>query len=295
MLFPWWPFLHRNPVQSASEAVAGVSRFEWEFPVLFFGEYIPAVELPWSYLPVWILFTTPPALLLAGVAALCVLRSELSDAVRERRERTLLAYGVVALAVAFPLLYIVLMQATLYNGLRHVLFCLLPTIVLVAVGWSRALDRLRLAGRIPLFRLFAFGLPLLYLPTLISVVKLHPYQYIYFNSLAGGVRGADNVFDLEYWGTSYKELMEYFCRWLEAEGISGEVVVNMEHPTWLAEPFLPGADSPFRIRLVRSQGEAADFYIANTVWSSHTWWAGEPVVVVERMDVPLAVVKDRRQ
>jgi hypothetical protein len=42
-------------------------------------------------------------------------------------------------------------------------------------------------------------------PGILSDIALHPYEYIYFNSLAGGVRGADGRFGLDTWCTSLRE------------------------------------------------------------------------------------------
>jgi hypothetical protein len=46
-------------------------------------------------------------------------------------------------------------------------------------------------------------------PGIYASIHLHPYQYIYYNSLIGGVRGAYRDFELDYWATSFKESMDY--------------------------------------------------------------------------------------
>jgi hypothetical protein len=46
---------------------------------------------------------------------------------------------------------------------------------------------------------------LVLLPGLIGIVRLHPYEYIYYNTLIGGEAGALRRFELDYWGTSYRE------------------------------------------------------------------------------------------
>ena len=38
-----------------------------------------------------------------------------------------------------------------------------------------------------------------------GVLRLHPYEYSYFNRLAGGVAGAQNRYMLDYWGLSFKQ------------------------------------------------------------------------------------------
>ena len=42
-------------------------------------------------------------------------------------------------------------------------------------------------------------------PGIYSLIRLHPYQYIYFNRLVGGVQGAAGKYELDYWATSYRE------------------------------------------------------------------------------------------
>src|ERR1041384_5517648 len=61
----------------------------------------------------------------------------------------------------------------------------------------------------PAFRLPAIRLLLLVVlafPGLYAIVRLHPYEYIYYNSFVGGIRGADGHFELDYWRTSLPNL-----------------------------------------------------------------------------------------
>lgn len=55
-------------------------------------------------------------------------------------------------------------------------------------------------------RPFEWALVLLILvPGLVSNVALYPYEYIYYNSLVGGVDGAQGSYELDYWCTSLRE------------------------------------------------------------------------------------------
>jgi len=49
--------------------------------------------------------------------------------------------------------------------------------------------------------LFAIGLAL----PAIGMVRLHPYEYVWFNAVAGGVKGAQPRFMLDYWGLAFKQ------------------------------------------------------------------------------------------
>ena len=48
--------------------------------------------------------------------------------------------------------------------------------------------------------------------------RLHPYEYVYFNDLSGGVRAAASRFELDYWGTSFAELGRLVVPALAAHG-----------------------------------------------------------------------------
>ena len=50
---------------------------------------------------------------------------------------------------------------------------------------------------------------LILLPGLYWDWQLHPYQYVYYNSLAGGVAGASSGYDMDYWFVTYKEGVEH--------------------------------------------------------------------------------------
>ena len=52
----------------------------------------------------------------------------------------------------------------------------------------------------------------LVLPGVYACIWLHPYQYIYYNELIGGVGGAFRKFDLDYSGTSFKEALRFINR-----------------------------------------------------------------------------------
>jgi hypothetical protein len=296
VLLPWWPYLHSNPFGHTAQAIGGVTQFEWEFPVFFWGEYIPAQQLPLSYLPTWFFFTTPLALMavafVAGFFAWKTCRAMPDATYRERLRENLPAIAVL-FAIFFPVFFVLALNSTLYNGLRHVLFIIAPGIALIAAGWTAWWQK-GWPSQKPLHaRIAAGALLLAYAPVLAAMVRLHPYQYTYFNELAGGVGNAQHQFETEYWGTSYREGIALLVDWLDAHNAEGDIIVNMEHPTWLARHFLP-EDRPYRIHLVRSQGEPAHFFIANTVWHTHTWWAGEVIATVERKGALFCVVRDRR-
>ena len=58
---PVWPYLWERPFVGILEAVEGVSHYEWHGTVLFNGRDVPSTAVPWTYVPLWLLATTPPS------------------------------------------------------------------------------------------------------------------------------------------------------------------------------------------------------------------------------------------
>ena len=40
---------------------------------------------------------------------------------------------------------------------------------------------------------------------IIEMMRLHPYEYVHFNRIAGGIKGAQGRFMLDYWGLAFKQ------------------------------------------------------------------------------------------
>jgi hypothetical protein len=161
--------------------------------------------MPRSYVPTLLALKTPEilfALSLAGtvVAFTTVVRR---DVAAPRRAVLLL----LLVSAALPIVIAVMTRPAMYNGLRHFVFVTPPLAVLGGFGGARLFEALRKYGRAWLIgatAIFAAGLAL---PTA-EFVRLHPYQYTYFNHLAGGIRGARGAYMLDYWGLSLKQASE---------------------------------------------------------------------------------------
>ena len=199
-MYATWPYLWRDPVRAllASFALAG------DFPahkVLFRGELISSRSLPWEYFPRLAgLELTEPAIVLFLVGGwLCVKRWAMTPQYRP-------GLALLGLWIFVPLANLMFFGMSVYGNIRHLLFLLPALFVVAAFGLHAALQLLRR-------RFYPYLLAaLVLLPGIVGIVKLHPYEYIYFNSLAGGVDGAYQQYDLDRWCTSYKEATEALNR-----------------------------------------------------------------------------------
>ncbi len=184
---PFWPWLQTRPYVGLPEALTAVSNFDFRGDVLFEARDLPAKLVPWTYVPVWLLYTTPLVTLVGLLLSLWwVLR------------RSALRVAVLGLwgSVLFPVVYVIAMDSTLYNGIRHLLFIQPPLVVLASLGWWSVLR----ARRWPIAATAAVALAVGLAEPALFCVRNHPNEVVYFNPLVGGPRGAFGRFELDYWG-----------------------------------------------------------------------------------------------
>jgi len=297
ILLLFWPGGQLKPFASASRTLATVTQYNWTMPVFFEGSFHNATDLPFYYILKMMVLKIPIIILVlfAGTAVYYFWKNILRKNHQAFRKGNALGVGMVIFSVLFPLLYVLAKDSVLYNGMRHLLFILPPMCAIAAWGLTQFHSWMKQARPrlvVPAGSIFILTLLL----TAVQMVRLHPYQYIYYNELAGGTTKAAQRYETDYWGTVYKELAEDFYDHLVATKPAfnkPEVVVNMEHVTYLFAPFLP-EQTTLPIRVLRSQPDLDDYYAASTTWAADTFYAGRPVVQVQRVGTVLGIIKDRR-
>lgn len=305
ILFIFWPNIHSNPFVTVGSTLEGVTNFGWEGFVLFRGELLPSAQIPWTYLPVWLLIGLPEIWLLIPIIGLGVLLRNLKQqgftaAISGKHAGSLM---VLAFVVLFPPLYIIFKGSTVYDGFRHILFILPPLAVLLSLIGASILRATTNRSRWLLWiSAVAVGL----LMPLLQQFRLHPYQYIYFNYPALILEDASENFDTDYWGTAYREATDRFVEWAykndavkEGEPVRlamippyeriferfGKVVVP---PPALVQVFLPQG-----FQLVHPT-QNPDFYLAITRNGFSEMLPGETIIEIKRAGVLLARVTDSR-
>ncbi len=251
-LYATWPYLWADPVGRLAIVFRYMFDHETEAFDLFRGVVLPNEERPPGYIPTWLAITTPPlTLLLGALGGLAALRGAgLTPGAALRN--TSLRFDLLLLACfLLPLSLVILLEADLYDGWRHMYFLYAP-LCLLAVAGLRAVLAARPPGQKRAYGLTSSGLG----ATLIAMAWLHPHQYDYFNLLVDRATperlGAQ--YELDYWGIASWEALDHLrARYPGAFYVNdsqyGEIGKNMQ--------LLPAADRQ-RIAL---DDLRADFHI----------------------------------
>jgi hypothetical protein len=288
LAWPWAALAPLNPIRG----LLAFSEFNYSIRTMLDGKVYDMADVPRLYVPIYIAIRLPLVMLFGAALAMVFARwpGRASNS-RQRGEITL-----VSLTVIFPLACQVISHGPAFTGLRHFLFLIPALAVLAGIGLDKALAALRTRGRLAA----SGGLAIItgcFLANAVTLFRLHPYEYLFYNSLVGGLEGASRRYDLDYWFASMPEainLLEAHLRRIApgdpnwpAEIYS--VAVCGERPAFEKAVTLPQLRWDFMPQWQQSQ-----FFIAPTHLNCDRDLDGEIVGTVERLGVAIAYVKDRR-
>ncbi|MBU6456491.1 MAG: glycosyltransferase family 39 protein [Bradyrhizobium sp.] len=285
LIWPWSVIEPGNPFR----ALTYFSHFfEKPWKEMFDGALVSVPDMPWSYLPTLFALQLPEVLLWLLIAAIAGTLMSLSRRDVTARRKTILL--MLTLAAMLPLVIAMVKRPALYNGIRHFVFVTPPMAVLGGIAFAWCINWLKDNGRHwqPVaVAAFMFGLML----PLTEMIRLHPYQYTFFNHIAGTVRGANDLFMLDYWGLAFKQASDRLHEQLDERhevpphGRKWKVAVcGPQRPAQVAlgPDFTIGWDS-----------HAADF--AMTLGEFYCKGLAAPIMVeIKRDDVVFARVYDIR-
>jgi hypothetical protein len=285
IMLVFWPWAQIHPFSRPLQALSGFSHYDWTGPVLSGGHSVMSNDLPRSYLPQWMAVTLPEIYFLGLALGVFWTLWYLLRHGPEFSVTSLTNWSIVALAAIFPIVYAVAKRPVLYDGARHFLFTVPPLACLAAGGLFWAASSLNVSSR----RLAA-GLAIAYVIfQVVTMVRLHPDEYVYFNEFVGGLPGAYGRYETDYWGNSYREAVKSLSRFVQARDSAGQPRHYRVYLTSIDRSCVTYF-FPKNFSLTYNPAEA-DFFIATTRFNADKSVDGPTILTVERLGVPLAVVK----
>ena len=234
-LYAAWPLLWREPLGIA-EGLATLSQHPNHVPTLFRGEWVRWPNIPWDFIPTWILITTPPIALILAAVGIAYLARLCAAQWRDMFENSTARFGLLmAACVILPIAAAVALNSNVYNDWRHMYFLYAPICVLAAFGLRALADIPKPRLRTAAYALAALGIAVV----AVQMIRLHPMQKEYFGPLVDKA-GLETRWQTRYWNdVLHKEALETMLK-IQPEGI---IFANKTH----VKPILPEED---RLRLI---------------------------------------------
>jgi hypothetical protein len=280
--WPWAALGLFNPVRG----LFAFAHFHYPIKTLLSGETYMMADVPRWYVPVYLGIKLPLVVWLGAVLAL--LAACLRDSADQRARET----AFLAFTAAFPVFCQVVSHGPAFSGLRHFLFVLPPVAVLAGVGFDAALTWIEQQRRAAVIAAYVALAVALAWPASV-LVRLHPYEALFFNPLVGGLHGAARNYDTDYWVNVMHELVTGLEQHIDREN---RRVPRYYFVAVCGERLAFEKEAEARNGRLRwaTDADPADFFIAPTHQGCDSAIDGNVIITVERMGVPIGVVKDRR-
>lgn len=247
-----------NVIDFLKYLFGSAQNFRWNDYLLFGGEHYckSTTGMPRKYLPIIMLLTVPLGIwILAIVGGICIVYKLFFA--KKKEIVSYLYLIVMGMGGFIPLCYAVLNATPVYNGWRHFYFVYASIMVFVAMGIHYVLK---------LWEKKKIGMTILgcyLLLLLIGIAINHPYQYTYYNFLAGN--HVESMYELDYWDMSFKQALENIAREDDRQTI---LVTACDNPSkWGIEAQMFAIRGKYRCRFdTNCSFEEADYVIVNPTY-----------------------------
>lgn len=185
LIFAVWPQLWQKPIESFMTMVSfyktvGIS-----------PDYTPTFRTIFNfntYAAVWIFFTTYPLSGILGIIGIIFAAINIKKLKNMFLSLLLLWFFVPIFRASLPF-------TSIFGGVRHLMEYLPALAMLIGYGTFNLLKLFPKKFRLILGVVLVLG----FIPLLVTLIKLHPAENVYFNSLIGGLSGAKKA-NITGWG-----------------------------------------------------------------------------------------------
>lgn len=204
-----WPFLWSNPVVNFTESFKAMSKFPWDGEMLFKGKIINAGKYPVTdYLFTWISITLPIGFIVSSVSGMIIFMVQCLKQPLKIFDGPVKIMAIVFLANSItPLLAVVILKSTVYDDWRQLYFIYGGLIAFTGFLLHYLYQWKPIMANIGMVALLCYQTFITF-----QMVKLHPYQQVYFNEvISKNENYLQQHFDMDYWGTSFYEGLSYIA------------------------------------------------------------------------------------
>ena len=284
-----WPYALQSPVKNVLGSYRVMAHFPDTFRQIFEGKVEWSDYMPWYYLPKSMSITIP-LIVLTGLVLFSIFSRLLF------KNGKVVLYGFVIFTVLFPMVFVVYEKSNLYSSWRQFLFIYPGIVLLAAIGFHYFFEDLKrkyfIWGAVAWFAVLSIH-PLKFM------ITNHPYYYLYYNQLVGGLKGAYANYETDYYYVSQTEASEWLIDYLKEKNITSHVIVKATYSVqWLFRDHPEIETSYFRYE-ERSLSDwdyaiVVNRYISPFQLNNNIWPPKNTIHIIYADKVPVCAVIERR-
>ncbi len=211
-----WPYALQNPIVNVLKSYHVITHYPDTFRQVFEGKVEWSDYMPWYYL-IKSMAITIPIIVMAGLIIFIILSKRIFNSGKG------VIYGFLVFTVLFPVVFVIFEKSNLYSSWRQFLFIYPGIVLLASTGFNYLLQSIK-------SKYSKWGLFVLFILFSIHPVKFmisnHQYSYMYYNQIAGGLKGAYGNYETDYYYVSLKEGSQWLLNYLKEKGIDDSVRVG---------------------------------------------------------------------
>lgn len=127
--------------------------------------------------------------------------NKLWNNVKEKKDFFIFLFFII------PIFSVIFFNSTLYGGWRHLYFIFPCFVYLIGVGIENILKQ---KFYFKFKKIFVSLIIILFINNIYNLIKLHPYQNVYFNVLFE--KNANKLFEIDHWGLGNKEAIDFLLK-----------------------------------------------------------------------------------
>jgi len=209
----FWPYLWENPIEHFLYVIKSSSSHSLGIYNYYLGQHFFSTNPPWHYSLVWISITTPLFyIILFPFGFIFILQRTIKRWLKTENNNSFIYFWrgnkelqdlIFLLTFLIPILVSIYFGSISYDGWRHLYF-IYPSFLLISILGLHLIKVIFFRRKNNYLYILCI---ILITPTAFWMYKNHPFQYVYFNLLAG--KNFNEKFEMDYSGVSNKNVLEY--------------------------------------------------------------------------------------
>jgi len=204
-----WPYLWINPIGNFKNAFVVMSKYRWQGTYLLNGVVYHEGEHVGKYLFRWIGITIPVLYLIVGFLGAIFFTIKNIQTPKKLFNQPFKLMGWIFLGhIIIPITAVLYFNSVLYDDWRQLYFIFIPFLFFAGYFFLFIFE-----NKSKWFKFIAAGTTGYFIFIVLQMVRLHPFQHVYFNELVSHKNNyLQEHYDQDYWGTSFYNGLQWVLK-----------------------------------------------------------------------------------